>query len=224
VLASLECYESLGFTQASTGEAWRHPYAVVTDGRLAIGLHQHEIASPSLTFVLPELLVGVERLEQLGLEFESLRLGGDVFNAAEFIAPGGLVVRLLEARTFSPVSRAPGAVSKLGWFEEIALPADDLGAAVSSWERLGFVAAEQAGDPPTRIGLTSDTLNIALLSAAGLQGPALVFHDPAMAGRIAAIRDAGFAFAPRLPLPLDPAHNRLLLAPEGTQLLLLTAE
>jgi predicted lactoylglutathione lyase len=224
VLASLAFYESLGFTQARTGEAWHHPYAVVTDGRLAIGLHQHEIPSPSLSFVLPELLAGIEQLERLGIEFESRRLGSDVFNLAEFIAPGGLVVRLLEARTFSPVSRPPGQTSRLGWFEEIALPAEDLPAAVSFWERLGFVAAEQAGDPPVRIGLTSDTLNIALLAAPGLQGLALVFHDPAMAGRIAALKEAGFAFAPRLPLPLDPAHNRLLLAPEGTPLLLLTAE
>jgi hypothetical protein len=41
--ASLEFYESLGFVQASTGETWSHPYAVITDGRLCIGLHQGQL-------------------------------------------------------------------------------------------------------------------------------------------------------------------------------------
>ena len=40
---SLEFYESLGFAQASVGEIWPHPYAVVTDGRLFLGLHGLDI-------------------------------------------------------------------------------------------------------------------------------------------------------------------------------------
>ena len=39
ILESLAFYERLGFTQAPVGETWSHPYAVVTDGRLFIGLH-----------------------------------------------------------------------------------------------------------------------------------------------------------------------------------------
>ena len=40
IRASVEFYESLGFTQAPTTDAWSHPYGVLTDGRLFIGLHQ----------------------------------------------------------------------------------------------------------------------------------------------------------------------------------------
>ena len=40
---SLAFYESLGFVQAATGETWAHPYAVVTDGHLFIGLHGREM-------------------------------------------------------------------------------------------------------------------------------------------------------------------------------------
>ena len=57
---SLAFYESLGFVQAAVGETWSHPYAVVTDGQLFIGLHGRDVPSPSLTFVLPELQLGVE--------------------------------------------------------------------------------------------------------------------------------------------------------------------
>ena len=46
VPASLAFYESLGFVQARVGDAWSHPYAVVTDGRLFLGLHEHDSMRP----------------------------------------------------------------------------------------------------------------------------------------------------------------------------------
>ena len=119
VLASINFYESLGFSQASTGEAWSYPYAVVTDGRLSIGLHQRELQqSPLLSFVLPDLYAHLDALEGIGIEILDRRLGSDVFNEATFATPGGQLVRLLEARTFSPSDRGPGETSRLGWFEE----------------------------------------------------------------------------------------------------------
>ena len=84
---SLAFYESLGFVQAATGETWTHPYAVVTDGHLFIGLHGREMPSPALTFVLPELQLGVSRLKERGLEFEDERFGADVFHQAQLRAP-----------------------------------------------------------------------------------------------------------------------------------------
>ena len=53
--ASVSFYEALGFQQAAVSETWPYPYAVVTDGRLFLGLHGADIRSPALTFVLPHL-------------------------------------------------------------------------------------------------------------------------------------------------------------------------
>jgi hypothetical protein len=52
----------------------------------------------------------------------------------------------------------------------------------------------------------------------------LTFTDADMPRRIAGLSDAGFEFARRLPGSLDPARHALLVAPEGTQLLLATVE
>src|SRR5882672_880732 len=84
VLESLEFYQKLGFSQAEVGDTWRHAYAVVTDGRLFIGLHEREFVSPALTFVKPDLWRYLEQLEILGVELEFSRLGGEVFNEAGF--------------------------------------------------------------------------------------------------------------------------------------------
>jgi len=225
VLASIAFYERLGFTQVTTGEAWPYPYAVVTDGRLAIGLHERELLqSPLPAFVLPDLRQHLPEFERLGIEIVDRRLGNDVFNEASFEAAGGQMIRLLEARTYSPSQRAPGEMSRLGWFEEFALPVADVKQAQQFWEQLGFVPAEEGDEPYPHIGLTSDSLNVALLHAGVLNRPALIFTDPAMSARISALADAGIESARRLPGNLDPSRHALLIAPEGTQLLLITAE
>jgi catechol 2,3-dioxygenase-like lactoylglutathione lyase family enzyme len=221
-LGSLAFYEQLGFTQVTAGEAFPYPYAVVADGRLAIGLHGRELAqSPLLAFVLPDLLGRLDALEARGIEILDRRLGDDVFNEATF-AVAGQRIRLLEARTHSPAPQGPGETSRLGWFEEYALPVADLKRAEAEWERLGFVPAEEGDEPYPHIGLTSDSLNVALLRSGILQQPALVFTDADMPARIARLAESGFEFARRPPSGLDPSRHALLVAPEGTQLLLAT--
>ena len=61
IRASVEFYERLGFTQAPTTDAWSHPYGVLTDGRLFIGLHQRRVPTPVLTFVHPGIATHLDR-------------------------------------------------------------------------------------------------------------------------------------------------------------------
>lgn len=223
LLASLAFYERLGFTQVTAGEAFTYPYAAVADGRLTIGLHGRELPqSPLLAFVLPGLLERLAALEHRGVEILERRLGDDVFNEAGLEA-GGQALRLLEARTHSPAPHGPGETSRLGWFEEYALPVADLKRAEAEFERLGFVPAGEGDEPYPHIAMTSDSLNVALLGAGALKRPALVFTDPAMPARAAQLAESGIEFARRLPARLDPGRHALLVAPEGTQLLLATS-
>lgn len=222
ILESIGFYESLGFTQASVGETWSHPYAVLTDGRLFIGLHKYEFPSPSLTFVQRDLMTRLDALEAMGIELAFRRVGADVFNEAGFVDPDGQMVALLEARTYSPPQRGALESSRLGWFEEVALPVRDLAASRAYWESLGFVAAQESDEPWPRTGLTSDSLNIGLWQTGQLDRPALVFAEPGMPERIRALREAGVTFARGLPRSLDPGRNALLVAPEGTPLLMMT--
>jgi catechol 2,3-dioxygenase-like lactoylglutathione lyase family enzyme len=125
VLESIAFYEKLGFTQVTAGEAWPYPYAVLADGRLAIGLHGRELAqSRSSPSCCRTCATGSRRWSARGSKFADRRLGDDVFNEAS-LEIAGQVVRLLEARTHSPSPQGPGETSRLGWFEEIALPAAD---------------------------------------------------------------------------------------------------
>ena len=106
IQASLDFYLRLGFSQAQVGETYAHPYAVVTDGRICIGLHQIMMPAPALTFVKPELLRHLTEFESLGIDFEFRHLGNDVFNEVGWFDASGDLIKLIEARTFSPSKRA----------------------------------------------------------------------------------------------------------------------
>jgi catechol 2,3-dioxygenase-like lactoylglutathione lyase family enzyme len=216
IRASLEFYGKLGFSQAEVGDAWPHRYAVVTDGRLYIGLHDPGTeGEPALTFVKPGLLGELESLEALGVDFEFTRLGNDVFNELGWLDPSGHLVRLVEARTFSPAKRV--ARSSCGYFLEIALPAPDRERAKAWWERFGFVGMDEPDAPLPHISCTSDSIDIGLYEPANLAMPALVFETADLARALADLGRAGIAPAGRVPPPLRQRKAAILTAPEGTE-------
>lgn len=216
---SLDFYVKLGFSQTEVGETWTHPYAVVTDGRICLGLHQ-ESTPATLTFVKPGLLKHAEILEQMGIEFEFRRLGTDVFNELGWLDPSGEMVRLIEARTFSPSKRLDTNTSNCGYFLEIALPAPDREAVTAYWEKFGFVGIEETDDRLPHVSCTSDFLNLGLYDPAHLRGPTLRFEVDDVGGALARLAESGVTPAGEIPRPLKRLPAAVLTAPEGTSILL----
>jgi catechol 2,3-dioxygenase-like lactoylglutathione lyase family enzyme len=224
IRASVEFYEGLGFTQAPTTDTWPHPYGVLTDGRLFIGLHQRRAPSPTLTFVLPGVANQLAALESHGIALTVCRTGEDVFNEIGFLDPFGQAVTVLEARTYSPVARDPSEMSLCGYFDGMSMPARNFETAKAFWEPLGFVATDESETPYAHLPFTSDHLDIAFHRPRTFDVPLLLFSDPEMPARIAQLRDHGIRFSDELPRGLDPANNALIESPDGTLLLLVHAQ
>lgn len=224
IQASLEFYESLGFTQASVSETWPYPYAVVTDGRLFIGLHGAYVRSPALTFVLPDLARSMEPLRAAGIAFDQERLGNDVFNQAAFTDPAGICISLIEARTFSPPATTARTDTACGYFVEFGIPVRDAAVSRAFWEPLGFVAMEEEPAPFSRTAVTSDHLNLGLYRTRALRQPVLTFEDSDMRARLAHLRGKGLRLSDEMPDSLDDATNAIVEAPEGTRLLLMQSD
>ena len=224
IRASVEFYERLGFTHAQTSDAYSHPYGVLTDGRIFLGVHQRRFASPAVTFVHEGIIAFADVLEARGIEIDSRRVGNEVFNEIGFRDPSGQPVRVIEARTFSPVARRPEETSLCGYFTEFSLPTAKFDEAKAFWEPLGFVATEEPDAPYAHLPLTSDHLDLAFHQPRTLDRPMLVFRDPGMRERLARIRSLGVKESGELPRGLPEKGNALIEAPEGTMLLLLEGE
>jgi catechol 2,3-dioxygenase-like lactoylglutathione lyase family enzyme len=226
IRASVEFYERLGFTQAPTTDAWSHPYGVLTDGRLFIGLHQRRGPTPAITFVLPGIATHLSAFESLGIPLTTCRTGDEVFNEIGFLDPFGQAVSVLEARTYSPVAREPSETSLCGYFGEVSMPARNFETAKVFWEPLGFVATDEAETPYVHLSFTSDHLDIGFHRPRTFDVPLLVFRDPEMPARIAQLRDQGTRMSDSVELPrgFDPESNALIESPDGTLLLLLHDE
>ena len=223
IRAGVDFYERLGFTQATTSDAVSHPYGVLSDGRLHLGLHQRSAPTPALTFVRPGVGDSLPAFAAAGIELTLCRTGEDVFNEIAFADPFGQAVTVLEARTYSPTARAAGDVSLLGDFAEVSMPAADFSAAQAFWEPLGFVAADEAEEPYAHLPLTSDTLDIAFHRPQTFDRPLLVFRSADMAVRIERLRELGVEMSP-LPRGIGAHGNALLEAADGTAFLLLQGE
>ena len=223
MLASLEFYVELGFQEVPVNEVWSHPYAVVTDGRLFLGLHQRTVKSPTLSYVHANVAQHARDLTRLGVKFDYENLDSDHFNTLGFHDPNGVHVQVLEARTFSPPDITTDFSSTCGYFVELGLPVKDFASAHAFWERLGFVAWDEDQTPFNRVPLTSDHLNIGLHRSRALRHPMLVFEAADMNKRLEQLKDRGIVLSDEMPDALDAANNGVLIAPEGTRLLLLQA-
>ena len=221
--SAVEFYERLGFTQATTTDTFTHPYGVLTDARLFIGLHQRGGPSPTLTFVRPGIAASLAAFAAAGIHLSRCHTGDEVFNEIAFSDPFGHEVAVLEARTYSPVARDATEVSRCGDFAEVSLPAGDFSKAQAFWEPLGFVAAEEAQAPYPHLTLTSDHLDLAFHRPQLCARALLVFRAADMPARLERLRTLGFAVAPAPAAVQAGAGSGLLEAPGGTPLLLLEA-
>ena len=224
IRASVEFYEQLGFCQATTTDTWSHPYGVLTDGRVFLGLHQRRFASPAVTFVHPGVAGLIEGLETRGIALATCRIEPEVFNELGFRDPFGQAISVLEARTYSPVARNQGNLSLCGYFDELSMPVANFDTAREFWEPLGFVATDESDVPYVHLPLTSDHLNIAFHRPRTLDRPMLVFSAYDMPTRLARLRESGVTFSDELPRGLNASENAVIEAPEGTPLLLLQSE
>src|SRR5262249_28216067 len=149
---------------------------------LAIGLHAAGDEPLSVTFVRPDVAALHRELAAKPLEVERARLGSDVFNELTLREPGGIALRVLEARSFSPPLDTPKRTA-LGRFVSISLPCRQMDAAEEFWRSLGHDCVPM--EMPWA-GRTIEGAPLALHPHQILAEPMLVFEVEA--GDLAAIR------------------------------------
>jgi catechol 2,3-dioxygenase-like lactoylglutathione lyase family enzyme len=223
IAASVQFYERLGFAQLQTNDAWPHRYGVLSDGRMHIGLHEWAMPSPSVCFVLPELVQARARLVSAHVQPELTRLGEEQLHELRLRDPGGQAITLLEARTYSPGAVPAHARSLCGYFSHLSLPEPDFERAREFWELGGFVALPEIDEPYVHMPLTSDRLDLAFHRRRTCDVPLLVFECAEVEQQRARLLAAGLALSNQGPRGADPAGSALIETPEGTLLWIIGA-
>jgi catechol 2,3-dioxygenase-like lactoylglutathione lyase family enzyme len=218
IQASLAFYETLGFTQARVGETWGHSYAVISDGRLLLGLHGGFFEDITPVFVHTGLRAWHRELEDSGLVAEQAQLDADSFNRVFLRDPDGGPVLLVEARTYSPPPGEPRR-SGLGFFGDYILPTHDLAAARRFWDTLGLMEGWQGEAPHPWSRFTGSEISLGLHESATVL-PGLAFYEADMDARVEALVRDGHPVRTPGRRPGLPHCRGMLEAPEGTVLYL----
>ncbi len=172
--AAWQRYQQYGFAAAETGDIWNHAYGVVACRSFALGLHARGAEDFTVTFVRPDVAALHRDLAECGVQVEQARLGSDVFNELALREPGGKLLRVLEARSFSPPAELPER-TQFGLFTALSLPCRDVEKAAAFWRQLGFEVS--LSDEPWE-GFTVPGTPLAYHARRSLPEPALLFHQP----------------------------------------------
>lgn len=216
ILDSVGFYEDLGFQQLSTGDVWTHPYLVVSDGGIEIGLHAKPLPATMITFVLQNLAGNVNEFRSRGVRFKLAKTGDDEFNELVFTDPDGHHIRLLEARTFSPGNFDSDAISLCGDFREIILPVRDLEVATAFWRRMGADELEAADEPYPHAWLRAGGMMLGLHQTRDFDQLSLSFQATDLSRRIKQLDRKGIV----PDTDRSPPGVHLIRSPEGLPILL----
>lgn len=160
---SLNFYHELGFSELPVGDVRDYHYGVVTDGRIAIGLHAGGIDEPALTFVKNDVASSLRDVAPDEDTLSFTRLGSETFNEIGLHTPDGHMLIMMEARTFSQADLSALPAPVTGHSVEISLGCRDLDNAMKYWAGAGFTASHYPEDemvellvPGLRLGLRTD--------------------------------------------------------------------
>ena len=220
ILESLAFYKALGFSDLETGDVWPHKYAAVSDGRLCLGLHDGDFDGPTLTFVHRDLARHARAMSDHGFDFNLLKIDSDVFNELGFCDHDGHMIRMIEARTFSP-AREDVEKSICGDWFEMSLPARDAMAGGRFWAPLAPVMLELREEPTPHLRFDAAGMSLGLSEHKSLRKPSPCFVCDDLMSVLADVERHG------LNIDTNPEYESAFLsieAPEGTTLYLFEAD
>jgi len=216
IQASLNFYRRLGFVELEAGEIRSYYYAVVTDGKIALGLHGSGPEEPAIAFVRQNLADHVQDLEESGIQFAFQELGFERFHEVGFYSPDGHLVRMMEARTFSPAIQDKPPASIIGQVSEISLRSRNFERAIGFWSNRGFIvdADDATYDNLGHVPMIAPGLIIGLRDDLRWPDPTLRFEASSIASVFDQLEQRG--------IPATPTGDDLMIrAPEGTRLMLI---
>jgi catechol 2,3-dioxygenase-like lactoylglutathione lyase family enzyme len=138
VLDSLDWYVSLGFQEIPVGDTRDYHYAVVTDGRICIGLHGVSNDAIGLSFILPDVARHAREMIEQGIESQRARIGSEEFHEVVYCDPDGQEATLLEARTFSQQPDEDIPPPAIGRMSHLSLACSNLENSLQFWQDYGF--------------------------------------------------------------------------------------
>ena len=209
VLQSLDFFQALGFTSLITNDIRSYPYAVITDGRCFLGLHERNEFSqltqqPRFSFIHDEIAPIVRFLNDNKYQLINSQLDEDQFQQTIFHGPNDAVINILAARSFSLPAKDDCKDSLLGHFNGFVLPTKALDSSSKFWESLELLVMPTLDEQA--VSISANRLNMLLVENTSHRLPGLLFEHNTP--------ETLFPLFSRLGLTLEVSEQDMLLESE----------
>ena len=181
VLETLGFFQELGFTALPTNDIWNYPYAVITDGRCFLGLHEKNYFEqltnqPRMSFVHEEIKLVTDFLRDNSFSILKSSISEDEFQHTICKGLNQADINIVAARSFSPPPKENRKDSLLGYFRGIVMPTANLEKSFKFWEQMGMLVMETANE--NAISVSANHLNMLLVDDDNHKIPGLLFEHP----------------------------------------------
>ena len=187
---SLAFYKTLGFSQFGEPYSEPHPWIVLSDGDVHLGLHQYDRPSPILMYFSNRFSETLEQVQSLGIDFaERIEVEGRLVMAA-FDDPNGQRIGLADLMGAKIEMPAVEGLLPIGAFGEYSIPTADRDVSVDFYRKLGFEGQVYDGPYPWAI-LQDGLITIGLHQTPDFKRPTITYFANDMAERIAWVQEQG---------------------------------
>lgn len=157
ILASVDAWESIGFTVLAIDDAESPSWARLTDGQIVLFLTSEHVASPALGYFHQETSQLRQRLHDRGATVTSV---SDTELLVE--GPGGIPIHVHRSTDRTLDKPTKEASPLFGYCMGIGVGVQDAAAAKTVAERMGFLVAEQTHEPFVGYDMTDGCTSLLL--------------------------------------------------------------
>lgn len=212
---SLPFYEKLGFRRIGGRDSGKAPWAMLSDGKVAIMLSQNPFPSPALTFYETNLNQRIKAMRQAGLNPADISRKEGTIQHVVLRDPNGLGVTYIQFDTKKLPQISGESHALPGEFTEISLSANNPEKTVKFWQQLGFEVVRNGNADDPQVTLTNKLITIGVYQTQEFSSAALTYSATDISAVLQKLQAAGIHYSVPEKKPTKLSVKVILRSPDG---------
>ena len=233
---SLAFYQQLGLQPVDGGET-PYPWAILSDGTLHVGLHQHYFPSPTLNYFASYTPDQLDALQKLGIPLHHVQtinktsgmqdgeiLMREFMIAADFETPEATRIGLASSHCEIEPNLSRTFFSTCEKFGELSFQTTDVITSLDYWSQFGFEPIAQTDQPYPSAIISDGRIRLGLHQTTKFTKPTISYFSLQMPDRLRHLKKQGVRFVSEQRDAQGRPLGAMLRSPDGQPVVLFAGQ